>query len=178
MYEKYYGLSEKPFGLAPDTEFYYQSNIHQEVLNELLVSIKSGDGFIKVSGEVGTGKTLLCRKLLDELEQGYDTVYIPNPNMNCNALLIAVIEQMDLADKLEKDNFLACIKQRLIENARQSRGTVIILDEAQSMTEEILEAIRLLGNLEIGKEKLVQIILFGQPEFDDMLAKSSFPRKH
>jgi len=173
MYQKYYGLSEKPFSLTPDTEFFYQSFTHQEALNVLLVSVKSGDGFIKVTGEVGTGKTLLCRKLLNALEEDFDTVYIPNPYMNCNALLIAVIAEMGIADKLEKDNFLACINQQLIENARQSRGTVIILDEAQSLPEETLEAIRLLSNLETGKQKLVQIILFGQPELDTMLAKSS-----
>ena len=84
MYEQYYGLSEKPFSLTPDTEFFYQSFTHQEALNVLLVAIRAGDGFIKVTGEVGTGKTLLCRKLLDALEPEYDTAYIPNPYMSCN----------------------------------------------------------------------------------------------
>ena len=79
MYEQYYGLKEKPFSLTPDTDFFYRSVTHQEALNVLLVAIKSGDGFIKVTGEVGTGKTLLCRKLLDALDEQYNTVYIPNP---------------------------------------------------------------------------------------------------
>lgn len=173
MYEQYYGLSEKPFSLTPDTEFFYQSLTHSEALSMLLVSIRAGDGFIKVTGEVGTGKTLLCRKLLDALEPEFDTVYIPNPYMNCNALLDAVVVEMGIADRLEQDNYMACINEYLIANACQGRATVIILDEAQSLPEQSLEAIRLLSNLETGKQKLVQIVLFGQPELDARLAQSS-----
>jgi MSHA biogenesis protein MshM len=173
MYEHYYGLKEKPFSLTPDTEFFYQSLTHQEALNVLIVAVQGGDGFIKVTGEVGTGKTLLCRMLLDALECDYNTVYIPNPYMSCNSLLDAVIAEMGIEDKLVKENYLACINQHLIESAEQSRSTVIILDEAQSLPEESLEAIRLLSNLETEKKKLVQIILFGQSELDDILAKSS-----
>ena len=173
MYEAYYGLAEKPFSLTPDTDFFYQSYTHQEALNVLLVAIKSGDGFIKVTGEVGTGKTLLCRKLLDALDDNFNTVYIPNPYMNCNALLDAVMAEMGIADRLDKENHLACINEYLIDSARQSKTTVIILDEAQSLPEESLEAIRLLSNLETEKKKLVQIILFGQPELDNKLAQSS-----
>jgi MSHA biogenesis protein MshM len=173
MYEQYYGLSEKPFSLTPDTEFFYQSFTHQEALNVLLVAIRAGDGFLKVTGEVGTGKTLLCRKLLDVLEAEFDTVYIPNPYMSCNALLEAVLVEMGIAKKLDKENYLACINAYLIENARKKRTTVIILDEAQSLPEESMEAIRLLSNLETGKQKLVQIVLFGQPELDARLAQSS-----
>lgn len=173
MYQQYYGLSEKPFSLTPDTDFFYQSYTHQEALNVLLVAIKAGDGFIKVTGEVGTGKTLLCRKLLDALDKQFNTVYIPNPYMSCNALLNAVLTEMDIADKLEGENYLACINEYLIDSARQAKNTVIILDEAQSLPEESLEAIRLLSNLETEKKKLVQIVLFGQPELDAKLAKST-----
>jgi MSHA biogenesis protein MshM len=173
MYQQYYGLREKPFSLTPDTDFFYQSVTHQEVLNVLLIAIKSGDGFIKVTGEVGTGKTLLCRKLLDVLDEQYSTVYIPNPCMNGNALLDAVIAEMGISDKLKNDNYLACINQYLIGSAQNGKTTVIILDEAQALPKESLEVIRLLSNLETEKEKLVQIILFGQPELDDRLAESS-----
>ena len=171
MYERYYGLSEKPFSLTPDTGFYYQSVTHQQALNVLLVAIEAGDGFIKMTGEVGTGKTLLCRKLLDALEPDYETVYIPNPFMNANALLAAVVAEMGISDRLANENYLACINDYLIENARNNRATVIILDEAQSLPIESLEAIRLLSNLETGKNKLVQIVLFGQPELDALLAQ-------
>ena len=170
MYEQYYGLREKPFSLTPDTEFFYQSVTHGEALNVLLVAIRGGDGFIKVTGEVGTGKTLICRKLLDELDDDYETVYVPNPHMNCDALLEAVAREMGLDSD---GNHLAAINRHLIDNARRQRATVIILDEAQSLPEESMEAIRLLSNLETGKQKLVQIILFGQPELDERLAQSS-----
>jgi MSHA biogenesis protein MshM len=173
MYEAYFGLTEKPFSLTPDTEFYFQSLTHQEALNVLLVAIRSGDGFIKVTGEVGTGKTLLCRMLLDSLDDSFNTVYIPNPYMSCNALLDALLAEMAISEKLDRENYLACINDYLIETARSGRTTVIILDEAQSLPEESLEAIRLLSNLETEKNKLVQIILFGQPELDKKLAQSS-----
>ena len=173
MYEQYYGLHEKPFSLTPDTEFFYQSETPREALNVLLVAIRSGDGFIKVTGEVGTGKTLLCRKLLDALENEFDTIYIPNPYMNCNALLQAVVAEMGIIEQTDEENYLAAINKRLIENAQRGRGTVILLDEAQSLPEESLEAIRLLSNLETRKQKLVQIVLFGQPELDAKLANSS-----
>ncbi len=173
MYRHYYGLAEKPFSLTPDTEFFYQSYTHQEALNVLLVAIGSGDGFIKVTGEVGTGKTLLCRMLLGALGEQYNTVYIPNPYMSCNALLGALLAEMGISQNLDQENYLARINDYLIESARQQKTTVIILDEAQSLPEESLEAIRLLSNLETEKKKLVQIILFGQPELDEKLAKSS-----
>lgn len=173
MYESYYGLSEKPFNLTPDTDFYYQSLTHQQALNVLLVAIESGDGFIKLTGEVGTGKTMLCRKLLDLLDDRYQTVYIPNPYMSCDALLKAVVEEMGLLNKLQGDNYLSCINRQLIENAKQQRQTLILLDEAQSLPVESLEAIRLLSNLETEKQKLVQIVLFGQPELDRKLRDNS-----
>ncbi len=173
MYEQYYGLVEKPFNLTPDTEFYYQSLTHQEALNVLLVAIKSGDGFIKLTGEVGTGKTLLCRKLLDLLDDHFQTIYIPNPYMSCDALLRAVIEEMELLDSVQENNYLSCINKKLIENAKQNIKTIILLDEAQSLPIESLEAIRLLSNLETEKEKLIQIVLFGQPELDVKLQQNS-----
>jgi MSHA biogenesis protein MshM len=173
MYEQYYGLKEKPFSLTPDTDFFYRSVTHQEALNVLLIAIKSGDGFIKVTGEVGTGKTLLCRKLLDALDEQYNTVYIPNPYMSSNALLDAVLAEMDISGNLKNDNHLFCINQYLIEAADNGKMTVIILDEAQSLSNESLEVIRLLSNLETRKKKLVQIILFGQPELDERLSETS-----
>ena len=171
MYEQYYGLSEKPFGLTPDTEFFYQSVTHQEALDVLQVAIRSGDGFIKVTGEVGTGKTLVCRKLLDALDAEFETIYIPNPHMRSEALYESVLLEMGRVRCDPSDDMLAMINERLIENARDGRGSVILLDEAQSIPDESLEAIRLLSNLETGKQKLVQIVLFGQPELDERLAR-------
>lgn len=173
MYELYYGLTEKPFNLTPDAEFYFGSITHESALDVLLVSIKNGDGFIKLTGEVGTGKTLICRKLLDILDDRFETVYIPNPYMNCDALLKAVVVEMGLQEHLLQDNYLDCINQQLITNAKNNRQTVILLDEAQSLPVESLEAIRLLSNLETKKKKLVQIVLFGQPELDKKLADNN-----
>lgn len=173
MYESYYGLKEKPFNLTPDTEFYFESMTHQAALDVLLIAIRSGDGFIKLTGEVGTGKTLLCRKLLDLLDGQYATVYIPNPYMSCDSLLRAVVTEMGLQQELQQDNYLDCINRQLIRNARNNRQTIILLDEAQSLPVESLEAIRLLSNLETEKKKLVQIVLFGQPELDKKLADNN-----
>ena len=173
MYESYYGLSEKPFNITPDTDFYFQSVTHQNALNVLLVAIKSGDGFIKLTGEVGTGKTLLCRKLLDLLDDHYCTIYIPNPYMSCDLLLRAVVDEMGLSESLQGDNYLSCINKKLIENAQNNIQTIILLDEAQSLPVESLEAIRLLSNLETEKKKLIQIVLFGQPELDIKLQQNS-----
>jgi len=173
MYEQYYGLVEKPFNLTPDIDYYFQSVTHQEALTVLILAIQSGEGFIKVTGEVGTGKTLLCRKLLDQLGEDCFTVYIPNPPLNCNALLEAVATDMGISQKIKNENYLAGINDHLLSVARQNKPTVILLDEAQSLPEESLEAIRLLSNLETAKQKLVQIVLFGQPELDARLANSS-----
>lgn len=173
MYERYYGLSEQPFGLTPDTEFFYQSVTHKEALDVLLVAIRAGDGFNKVTGEVGTGKTLICRKLLDSLEGEYNTLYIPNPYMRSSALLEAVLQELGVEDRKPDEDQLARINECLIVNARESGGTVLLLDEAQSMPDESLEAIRLLSNLETRKKKLLQIVLFGQPELDTILARQT-----
>ncbi len=173
MYEQYYGLAEKPFGLTPDTEFYFRSFTHEEALNALVLAIKLGDGFVKFTGEVGTGKTLLCRKLLDLLEPDFDTAYIPNPYLTCDALLQAVVNELGISKRQKKKPPLDCINHHLISSARKGRSTVIIMDEAQSIPVQSLEAIRLLSNLETEKKKLVQIVLFGQPELDQLLSNSS-----
>lgn len=172
MYEQFYGLDETPFSLTPDTDFYYQSLTHQQALDVLMVALQSGDGFIKLTGEVGTGKTLLCRKLLDMLDDRFETTYIPNPYMSCAALLRAVAAELGLSVKHGED-YLAAINNRVLEHARLGRQTVLLLDEAQSLPIESLEAIRLLSNLETGKRKLVQIVLFGQPELDRKLQSNN-----
>jgi MSHA biogenesis protein MshM len=171
MYQQYYGLSEKPFNLTPDTEFFYKSVTHGEALDVLQVALHSGDGFIKVTGEVGTGKTMLCRKLLDALDASFDTIYISNPVMNCDALFDAVLQELNAGDDNSREDPLTRIDRCLIDNARDGRSTVILLDEAQAMSDESLEAIRLLSNLETEKRKLVQIVFFGQPELDTQLAR-------
>lgn len=172
MFEAYYGLAEKPFNLTPDTDFFYHNLSHQEALNMLIVGIQSGEGFIKVTGEVGTGKTLICRKLLEELKEGFQTIYIPNPFMDTEGLLKAIADELEV-DVAQGDNVLNVINSKLLENAENGIKSVLILDEAQSVPNDSLEAIRLLSNLETKKHKLIHIILFGQQELNDKLENSS-----
>ena len=171
MYEAYYGLREKPFSLTPDTDFFFDSLSHREALETLLVSIREGDGFIKVVGEVGTGKTLLCRELLQRIDgECFETLYIPNPCLSREELLQAVAAELRLRIEPEEP-LLTAINQRLIELARCGRRCLLLLDEAQALPEESLEALRLLSNLETEKHKLVQLVLFGQPELDRRLSE-------
>ncbi len=170
MYEAYYGLREKPFNLTPDTDFFFDSPSHREALETLLLSIREGDGFIKLVGEVGSGKTLLCRELLRRLDdERCQTLYIPNPQMSREELLRAVADELQL--RIEPgEPLLTAINRRLIELAREGRRCLLLLDEAQALPTESLEALRLLSNLETGKQKLVQMVLSGQPELDRHLS--------
>ena len=123
MFEQYYGLTEKPFNLTPDTEFFYNSFSHQEALNVLLVALNSGEGFIKVTGEVGTGKTLLCRKVLEQLNDSFETVYIPNPFLDTNALFLAIVDELGIPHP-ETGNYLKIINQHLLDTAAKGKQTV------------------------------------------------------
>jgi MSHA biogenesis protein MshM len=171
MYEAYYGLTEKPFSLTPDTDFFFGSDSHQAALETLLVSIREGDGFIKVTGEVGTGKTLLCRSLLQRLDaERFETLYIPNPQMSREALLQAVADELSLQPD-PGEPLVTAINRRLLDLARAGRRCVLLLDEAQSLPLESLETVRLLSNLETEKHKLIQLVLLGQPELDRKLSQ-------
>ncbi len=174
MYLDHFGLRELPFRLTPDTDYFYKSAGHQEALNVLLLALRSGEGFIKVSGEVGTGKTLLCRLLLKELEgTEFHTAYIPNPLLTQTALVLALADELGLSPPRNQGwyRLLQLINQRLVELTREGRRVVLILDEAQAIPVETLEALRLLSNLETEKSKLLQVVIFGQPELDQILAR-------
>lgn len=172
MYLAHFGLREYPFSLTPDTEFFYAHPHHQEALNVLWVALQSGEGFIKVTGEVGTGKTLLCRKLLGMLGDDTQTAWLPNPQLEAHVLRRAVAEELGLKTQGLDDHLLyKRMNERLIELHAQGRKVVLLVDEAQSLGEQGLEALRLLTNLETEKRKLMQIVLFGQPELDELLAR-------
>ena len=173
MYLQHFGLSEPPFTLTPDTDFFFNHGSHQEALNVLLVALQGGEGFIKVTGEVGTGKTLICRQLLNLLDDNYVTAYIPNPFLNPTALRMALAEELgiEFARNIGQHRLLKLITGRLLELNSQGRQVVLLLDEAQAMPDESLEALRLLTNMETEKRKLLQVVLFGQPELNTRLAQ-------
>ena len=171
MYQEYFGLTEAPFSITPDTSYFYAHGHYSEALNTLLVALRAGEGFIKVTGEVGTGKTLLCRKLLNTVEQRFVTAYIPNPMLTPYGLQSAVAEELGLDMKRHYGHhqLLKMINNRLLELTAEGKNVVLCIDEAQAMPVETMEALRLLTNLETEKQKLLQVILFGQPELDDHL---------
>ncbi|MYM34584.1 AAA family ATPase [Duganella sp. FT94W] len=175
MYSKHFGLREAPFGITPDTSYFFTSPHSQEALNTLLVAAKSGEGFIKITGEVGTGKTLLCRKFIATVGPDFVTAYIPNPYLEPRTLMLALADELELP--LEKDvdqhQLLKSITHRLMDLAREGKQVLLLLDEAQAIPVESLEALRLLTNLETEKRKLLQIVLFGQPELNQHLQANS-----
>ena len=174
MYLAHFGLTELPFGITPDTQFIYSATAHQEALNTLTLAIASGEGFVKITGEVGTGKTLLCRRFLAQLrDDPYTAAYIPNPQVDPRALLISVAEELGASALGEAVHLVKSIYQRLLELAISGRTVVLCIDEAHTMPMLTLESLRLLSNLETEKRKLLHIVLFGQPELNDKLAKPS-----
>jgi len=173
-YLKHFGLRELPFGITPDTSYFFACRSIQEALNTLLVAVANGEGFIKITGEVGTGKTLLCRKFLSTLSANWVSAYIPNPNLESRALVLALAEELGVPGeftgphRLEKE-----LMQRLLDIARQGKRVVLCMDETQAMPLATHETVRLLTNLETEKRKLMQVVLFGQPELDRKLASPS-----
>jgi len=172
MYLYHFGLRELPFTLTPNTSFYCDLQVHHEALEVLSTALKTGEGFIKVTGEVGTGKTLLCRKLLNEIPDHFVTAYIPNPYLSPAELRQAIAAELNIenADNLDQHKLTQVIERELLRINQQGRSVVILLDEAQALPQESLEALRLFSNLETESRKLVHLILMGQPELDERLA--------
>jgi MSHA biogenesis protein MshM len=173
-YLKHFGLRELPFGITPDTSFFFACRSIQEALNTLLVAVSNGEGFIKITGEVGTGKTLLCRKFLSMLGAHWVSAYIPNPNLQPRGLELALAEELGVvAEFAEPHRLDKQLTQRLLDIARQGKRVVLCMDETQAMPLATLETVRLLTNLETEKRKLMQVVFFGQPELDRKLASPS-----
>lgn len=175
MYKTHFGLRELPFGITPDTSFFFACSNYQEALNTLLIAAKTGEGFIKITGEVGVGKTLLCRKFMASLDKSFVTAYIPNPFLEPRTLMLALADELEISlDKdVDQHQLLKSINHRLLVLAREGKRVLLCLDEAQAMPLESLEALRLLTNLETEKRKLLQIVMFGQPELDRKLQQEA-----
>ena len=175
MYQAFFGLQAFPFGITPDTEYLFNNASHQEAINTLLLAVNSGEGFVKVTGEVGTGKTLLCRRFLASLNDNTITAYLPNPLLEPRTLLLAIAEE--LAIPLEKYDYqfhlLRYFNDALMKWNAEGKRVLACIDEAQAMPLETLESLRLLSNLETEKQKLMQVVMFGQPELNEKLSDPS-----
>ena len=173
MYLRHFGLTELPFRITPDTSFVHLAQFHQEALNTVLMALNQGEGFVKVCGEVGSGKTLLCRRLLQSLDETWVTAYLHNPNLDPDTLFLALAEELSITgvSGLDQYHLVRRINHALLDYARAKKRVVLCIDEAQAMPIETLEALRLLSNLETEKRKLLQIVLFGQPELDQKLRR-------
>jgi general secretion pathway protein A len=170
VYLEYYGLTEPPFDITPNPRFMFYSVKHREAFNHLLYGIRERKGFVQLTGEVGAGKTTLCRAMLEQLDGHYATALILNPVMSPNELMKAIAVEFGLpVNGLDRLDTLAVLNQFLLQQVEREQDTVLIIDEAQDLTDELLEQVRLLSNLETDNRKLLQIVLMGQPELRDRL---------
>ncbi len=174
MYLEYFGLAERPFSIAPDPHYLYMSARHKEAMAHLTYGLSQGGCFIVLTGEVGTGKTTLCRNLLGDLPDDVEVALILNANINEQELLQSVCDELKISyqESDSQKQLLDKINAHLLTGFAENRQTVLIIDEAQLLSRDVLEQIRLLTNLETTKSKLLQIILIGQPELNDLLTRN------
>ena len=174
MYLEHFGLDEPPFKITPVTDFFFSGANRGEILDALVYAITDGEGIVKVSGEVGSGKTMLCRMLLDKLPTNIKAIYLANPSMSRDELLYAICDrlQLDLEGK-RISVILQTLQNHLEAMYEHGERAVVLVDEAHAMPLETLEELRLLYNLQVGKHKLLQIVLFGQPELDEKLMQTN-----
>jgi general secretion pathway protein A len=172
VYQDFFGFSEKPFDLTPDPKYLYLSPKHKEVLAHLVYGLQENNGFLKIIGEVGTGKTMICRSFLRELRADFNIAYIFNPCINELELLQTINTELGIPGKSKsKKKLVDVLNCFLLEERSKGHRVVVIIDEAQDLQPNVLEQLRLLSNLETDTEKLIQIVLIGQPELDKVLAK-------
>ncbi len=170
MYLSHFGLTEPPFRITPHTDFFFAGASRGATLDALLYAITHDEGIVKVSGEVGSGKTMLCRVLMDRLPDSIETIYLANPSLSRQEILYAIADELKLGLGAERETrLLRQLQEHLISLFAAGRRVVVLIDEAHAMPKDTLEEIRLLSNLETGRHKLLQIVLFGQPELDAIL---------
>lgn len=169
MYEAHFGLKQLPFTLTPNTSLFHSLSPHYEAIQTVLSAISMGEGVIKVTGEIGTGKTLVCRMLMNQLPSSIELLYLPNPVMNGHELRQALAKELWLEQHGDDIALTDRIHEKLIDLQMEGKTAVVFIDEAQALSDEALETLRLFGNLETDHTKLLQIVLFGQPELDERL---------
>jgi general secretion pathway protein A len=174
MYLDFYHLKAQPFNITPDPRYLFFSRGHREAFEHIIYGITQQKGFIQITGEVGAGKSTLCRAVLDELDENFSTALILNPVMTGIQLLRSVLREFGLDDRgNDRVRLTDRLNAFLLERAAAEENVVLLIDEAQDMTPELLEQVRLLSNLETDDRKLLQIVLVGQPELRTMLASES-----
>jgi general secretion pathway protein A len=170
MYNSYYGFKERPFQLVPNPAYLYLSRSHEEAMAHLVYAISQGDGFVEITGEVGTGKTTLCRAVLENLDEHTEAAYIFNPKLDSLQLLKAINDEFGVASNADSaKELIDALNAFLMKKRMEGTKVVLIIDEAQNLNKDVLEQLRLLSNLETTTSKLIQIILVGQPELGEML---------
>ncbi|NVJ62360.1 MAG: AAA family ATPase [Gammaproteobacteria bacterium] len=175
MYLYHYGFRKLPFSLTPDTDLFCSLPSHKEALNTIHFALSTGESFCKITGEVGTGKTMLCRWLMNQIGQQRTVAYIPNPVLSPKELKLSLAHELGLrvSSKTPNEQIIPRIQKRLIELNKKQGPVILIIDEAQCLPDESIETLRLFTNLETETTKLLQIVLFGQPELDEKLSKRS-----
>lgn len=171
MYYEFFGLTQAPFRITPNTDFFFSGGNRGPILEALIYAVTHGEGIIKVSGEVGSGKTMLCNMLMERLPQNVESVYIANPNVSPDEILhtVAFDLQLDIAPQSSRPEVMRALQDYLLARYAEGKRVVVFVEESQGMPLATLEEIRLLSNLETRNDKLLQIVLFGQPELDDNL---------
>lgn len=174
MYNKFYGFTESPFNLTPNSRFFFASHKHTEALDSLIYAIDQRKGFVVITGEIGSGKTTVCRTLLNQLNRHTQVALITNTHLNSRDLLMTILEEFEVEySSGSKSKLLSQLNNYLITQLERNNNVVLIIDEAQNLKPSVLEEIRMLSNLETETEKLIQIILLGQPELKQKLALNS-----
>lgn len=171
MYQTHFGFNAMPFSLTPDTRNFFGLRSHVDAVNTCVTAMEMGEGLVKVTGEVGTGKTMVCRLLLSALAKDFTLVFLPNPANSVASLYHMIACELGILEQSSHEKLLGAIQRVSINASRNGKAVVILCDEAQVLPDDVLEAVRLLGNLETEQSKLIQIILFGQPELDERLAQ-------
>lgn len=175
MYLDFFGLQEKPFSIAPNPDYLFLTDQHNEALAHLRYGIGDEGGFVLLTGEIGTGKTTICRSMLNQLPADVDVAFVVNPKLSSQEMLEAVCEDFGISYTPDDSvrNLVAALNEFLLESFARGRNAILVIDEAQNLEEDVLEQLRLLTNLETSEKKLLQLILIGQPELKEKLSQYS-----